>query len=96
MNGNGRESKVVDDTAPFDFRVAKVDEQGEVQSRDPQIIDALSQMFAGELLDALHFDQQAPVNNQICGVRAHVFALIADRETSLGFNANATKAEFLD
>jgi hypothetical protein len=58
MDGNARESEVVDNATPFHFGMTKVDEQGHVESRGLQVVDALCQVLFGKLLDAFAFHQK--------------------------------------
>jgi hypothetical protein len=56
MNGHERESEAEDHPAPLDSRSTEIEEQGEVESRDLQVVDALRQVLVGELFGAFDLD----------------------------------------
>jgi hypothetical protein len=45
MHANARESEIVDDASPLHFGPAEVDEQGELETRRLQVVDALRQVL---------------------------------------------------
>jgi hypothetical protein len=52
---NERSLETEDDALPFDSGVLEVDEKGQMKVRGTEVIDALSPMTFGELLDAFDF-----------------------------------------
>jgi hypothetical protein len=76
--------------------MAKVDEQGQVESGGFQIVDALCQVLVGKLLDTFDFDKKTVIHYQIRRIRADMLPLIGDWKRRLRPRPNATKVEFLN
>src|SRR5574342_131861 len=96
MNANARESELVDHAPPLYLRVSEVDEQGQVETRCLQVVDALRQVLVREVLDAFHLDKQAIFDQQIRRIRADVLALVGHREGRLGLHPQTAKTQFLN
>ena len=84
----------MDDASPFHLGPAKIDQQGQVEPRDFQVVDALRQVLVGEPVDAFDFHKQAIFHHQICRVRADVLALVSHWIGRLGFHPRTAKVEF--
>jgi len=86
MNANKRESFIPDDAFPFHFGLLKVNQKSKCQIGSFEVVKALSDMVITEGIDALQFDQDLVINDEIREEGSHVLASIEDQIPDLGFN----------
>jgi len=75
--------EVEDDAAPFHFGFLEVEEEAEVQAGGSEVVQALSQVLVGEVLDALQLECQGAFDQDVGVEVADALVLLAYGEGGL-------------
>lgn len=85
-----------DDALPFDSRALEIDEQADGAAGGAEIVNALGGVLTGQPVDALQFDEQDVLNQDIGEVVADRTGFVCDWEGSLRGCVDVAEAEFME
>ena len=101
MNANGagrsagavRGSQVQDNALKLQARCPEIEQQAQVPSVRPEVIDALRAMRAVERSHGFQFDEDGVFDQEIYEIFTHQGAFVGDRDSALLFDGEAGHAQ---